>query len=188
MSQVFNKVGAAVGVAALLLSAGASAAGGAATNVVVQEVREGAASNPAHRLIDARVRKESGGTRIDLVADGGVGTYELMELANPPRLALDLHGVEKAPRAGKEFDGAIRGVRYGQHDGKVRVVIDAAPGAAMPKYTIDRTESGLSVLFEGAEATASAKPAPKASRTVVRIRWRGAGADSGGRALAARRL
>lgn len=170
MSQVFNKVGAAVGAAVLLLlSAGAGAAGGGDANVVVQELREGTAARPAQRLLDAKVRAEAGGTRVDLVADGGVGTYELVELANPPRLALDLHGVSKAPRAGREVRGAIRGVRYGEHEGKVRVVIDAAPDAAMPKYTVDRTQNGLSVFFAGAAVAEAPAAAPaKSSRTVVR--------------------
>ena len=169
MSQVFNKVGAAVGVAVLLLSAGAGAADGAATNVVVQELREGTAAKPALRLIDAKVRADVGGTRVDLLADGGVGTYELVELANPPRLALDLHGVAHAPKSGKTLDGAIRGVRYGEHDGMVRVVIDAAPGAAMPKYAVDRTDKGLTVFFaDTAVAQAPAVAPAKAARTVVR--------------------
>src|SRR5690606_2371430 len=105
MSQVFNKVGAAVGAAVLLLAAGAGAAGASDPNVVAREVREGTAARPAHRIVDAKVRTEAGGTRVDLVADGGVGTYELLELANPPRLALDLHGVAEAPRKGKSLDG-----------------------------------------------------------------------------------
>jgi len=168
MSQVFNKVGAAVGAAVLLLAAGAGAAGASDPNVVAREVREGTAARPAHRIVDAKVRTEAGGTRVDLVADGGVGTYELLELANPPRLALDLHGVAEAPRKGKSLDGAIRGVRYGQHEGKVRVVIDAAPGGAMPRYRIDRTENGLSVFFEGAAVAEAPKAAAQPSRVVVR--------------------
>ncbi|WP_373044967.1 type IV pilus secretin PilQ [Vulgatibacter sp.] len=179
MSQVFNKVGAAVGAAVLLLAAGAGAAGALDPNVVVQELREGTAARPAQRLVDAKVRSVGGGTRIDLVADGGVGTYELVELANPPRLALDLHGVKIAPRSGKSLGaGSIRGVRYGEHEGKVRVVIDAAADAPMPKYRIDRTANGLAVRFEGAAVAVAPAEAPKAGRVVVRdVAFAGEGAS-----------
>lgn len=160
MSQVVNKVGAAVGAAVLLLSSGATAA--AQANVVASEVSEGTAAKPAHRIIDARVEQKQGEVRVDLVADGDIGTYELIELASPPRLALDLRGVEKAPRSGKSLDGAIRGIRYGHHEGQVRVVIDAAPDGAMPRYRVDRTANGLSVSF-AVEAVADAAPAKPAA-------------------------
>lgn len=175
MSQVVNKVGAAVGAAVLLLSSGATAA--AQANVVASEVREGTAAKPAHRIIDARVEQKQGEVRVDLVADGDIGTYELIELASPPRLALDLRGVEKAPRSGKQLDGAIRGIRYGQHEGQVRVVIDAAPDGAMPRYKVDRTANGLSVSFavEAVADAAPAKPALKAGAIVRDVAFDGAG-------------
>lgn len=159
MSQVVNRVGAAVGAAVLLLAAGSAAAGPAAPNVVAHEVREGRAERPASRLLDARIRAAGEGTSVELVTDGGVGTYELLELANPPRLALDLHGVEQAPRRGKELgEGTLRSIRYGRHEGKVRVVIDVAPDRAMPGYRVERTESGLAVHFEGAALARAPEP------------------------------
>src|SRR4051812_37490628 len=87
--------------ALLLLARGAGAAeqgpaGG--EKVVAAEVDEVAVEKAAHRLLSVKVAPSSSGTRVDLITDGEIGKYELLELRDPARLALDLHGVDKAPR------------------------------------------------------------------------------------------
>jgi len=160
MSQVFNRVIGAVFVAAtLLFSAGAVAGDGEPAgealgpNVVVAKRDEATARQPASRLVDARVSSDGSGTTIDLKADGDVGTFELLELKDPPRLALDLHGVAKALPKARQVDGReLASIRYGSHEGKLRVVLDANPAAPMPAYTVERVAKGLRVSMAKAPA------------------------------------
>ncbi|AKU90322.1 type IV pilus secretin family protein [Vulgatibacter incomptus] len=161
MSQVFNRVVGAIALAAALgFSAGAGAGEGepvAGTNVVTARVDEAKVRNPARRIVDAKVASGADGTRVELVADGAVGTYELLELENPPRLAIDLPGVSRGPKAAKHVGSReLTGIRYGGHDGKVRVVFDAA-SASMPAYRIDRTGSGLAIVMGEALVAKSGK-------------------------------
>lgn len=150
MSQVVNKVGAAVGTALLLFTSGATAqAAATAPSGAGQAAKEQAAS----RILDAKMSRSGETVSVDLLADGAIGSYELLELANPPRLVVDLPGVEKAPRTGPSGQGLVRGVRYGLHEGKVRVVIDTAEGSSLPTYRVARSDRGLSVHFD--ENTAS---------------------------------
>ncbi|HWV39372.1 MAG TPA: type IV pilus secretin PilQ [Vulgatibacter sp.] len=179
MSQVFNRgVGAVFAAATLLFSVGATAGDGEPAgeplgpNVVVAKRDEATVRHPASRLVDARVSTDAEGTRIELKADGDVGTFDLLELKDPPRLAIDLHGVGKAAARARRVDGReLAGIRYGVHEGKLRVVLDADPKVEMPAYRVERISRGLRVTLdrrveaapvmvaESAEAT----PAPVAA-------------------------
>src|SRR5690606_27884518 len=85
-------------------------------------------------------------TTVTLVANGPLGTYELLELRNPARLAVDLWGLEAAPAPVSVADAAVKGVRFGVHGGKVRVVFDGA-AAQMPAYELTRKGDALQVVF-----------------------------------------
>ena len=129
----------------------------------VQEVR-----NPAHKLGQVTVVEKDGSALVYLKADGEIGWIGIIELKNPGRLALDLHGV--AGRFGKA-EGArlVKGVRIGKTDDGARVVIDAG-GDLLPKYRFERAADGLRVLVgepkavAAGPAPASAKPEPEAKR------------------------
>ena len=91
-----------------------------------------------------------------LATDGDVGTIEIIELKNPVRLALDLHGVAKAPKGTLTFDGDFGQVRFGRDSHKVRVVLDVA--GELPAYQVKRVAGGIAVTTRG-----SASPAPSSS-------------------------
>ncbi|HEY0840329.1 MAG TPA: AMIN domain-containing protein, partial [Vulgatibacter sp.] len=170
MSQVFNRVMAAVCLTAtLLFSAGAVAGDGVPAgeplgpNVVAAKRDEATVRHPATRIVDAKVSTDAAGTRVELVADGEVGTYELLQLSNPPRLAIDLHGVERSTAKARNIDGReLVAIRYGAHEGRLRVVLDAAPTAPMPTYDIERTSNGLRISLAKRE---DAPPALAATPT-----------------------
>ncbi len=122
----------------------------------------------SRRLDEAKVQRAARaltGLGVDkgdilLRTDGQVARIEILELEDPPRLALDLHGVTKAPRAPVKVDGAFRQVRFGREEGKVRVVLDAS--GAMPRYEVRRVKDGVAVVAAApvqAPAQAAA-PAP----------------------------
>ena len=120
----------------------------------VQEVK-----NPAHRLGRIAVGQMDGAARIRIATDGEIGKLGILELKNPARLALDLHGV--SGRFAKEA-GVLRvkGVRVGKTEDGVRVVIDG-DGATMPEYQISRVADGLEVMVgEPARAVAQKQPPP----------------------------
>jgi type IV pilus assembly protein PilQ len=126
-----------------------------ADNVLSRRTDEAPAARPATAVTGVRAR--AGGAFVAL--DGDVAKIEVLELANPPRLAVDLHGVAKAPRSAVALDGAFRQARFGRSEGKVRVVLDLAAGAAA--VDVKRVAGGLAIAPR-ATATAAATPAPAA--------------------------
>ncbi|HET9554199.1 MAG TPA: type IV pilus secretin PilQ [Anaeromyxobacteraceae bacterium] len=123
----------------------------------------------ARRIDEAPVKKAAravtgvrpAGKGLLLATDGDVGTIEIIELANPPRLALDLLGVARAPKAAVKLDGAFGQARFGRDAGKVRVVLDAV--GALPAYQVRRVPGGIAVRPGAGEQVAAAPKAPAAA-------------------------
>ncbi len=147
-------------------------------NVVTSRRDERPLENPARRLTSLKQSKRGGALVLDLAADGEVGTFDVIELSDPPRLAIDLLGFEKGVRAQSGALGsAVKEVRSGKHDGKVRLVVEARSGDRMPGYEVSRTASGLQVAIRGREvateqASAVAKPS-QGKVTVKDVAFRG---------------
>jgi type IV pilus assembly protein PilQ len=169
-SDVVLTVGAAV--AAQPQAAQAPAAD---PNLVLSREDAAEVENPAGKLGRVSVAEKDGAALVHVGADGQIAKFGLVELRNPARLAIDLHGL--SGRFGKS-DGAalVKGVRFARRDGGIRVVIDAE-GATMPKYAVTRTAHGLDIavgtpkpqqLAAGAKtanANANANPSPEPKRT-----------------------
>ena len=85
----------------------------------------------ASELTRVSAQATAGGVLVALEADGGIGALEAFTLENPARLVIDLPGLS----AGKGVanvsvdSNMVKGVRVGDHDGKVRVVIDGGSEA-----------------------------------------------------------
>ncbi|BDG09024.1 type IV pilus secretin PilQ [Anaeromyxobacter paludicola] len=133
----------------------ATAPAAPADNVVSRRADEAPVSRAATAVTGVRVSPD----RVSLAVDGDVGRIEVIELANPPRLALDLFGVSRAPRAAVPGAGPFRQVRFGRDQGKVRVVLDAAAG--LPSFQLKRVP-GAVVVALGEAAPAVAQPAAPA--------------------------
>jgi type IV pilus assembly protein PilQ len=134
-------------------------------NVVLSREDAVKTRHPAHRLSAVEVSgKDIASVRI--TTDGEVAKFGLIELKNPGRLALDLHGVtgKSGNSAGA---GQVKGVRVAKRDGGIRVVVDA-DGDTMPKYEIARRPDGLEVKV-GEQKVAAAAPAaiPTATPTAT---------------------
>jgi type IV pilus assembly protein PilQ len=132
-------------------------------------VDEARVAAPARAVTAVR---ESGG-RILLATDGGVRTIEVIELRDPARLAVDLHGVTRAPRQPVKVSGPFTQVRFGKDAGKIRVVLDAA--GALPAYEVKRVEGGIAVVARATGAPASpdkaaaSAPAPQKGAAVENV-------------------
>jgi type IV pilus assembly protein PilQ len=107
------------------------------------------------------VRSEKG--RLRLVTDGPLVRFDVVELASPPRLAVDLFHVKSAARAFRVAHPSVREVRVGSHGEKVRLVFDVV--GEMPAWEVERTARGLDMLLGPAALAwreARSKPAPQA--------------------------
>jgi len=139
--------------------ASVAAAAPAGDHVVSRRVDEAQVTRAA-RAVTA-VRQKDG--RIQLSTDGDVARVEILELRDPARLVLDLHGVSKAPRGKVPLGGAFSQARFGQAGGHTRVVLDAA--GALPAVQVKRVKGGLVIESASVASTepAAAPAAPAAA-------------------------
>ncbi|MBX5482717.1 MAG: type IV pilus secretin PilQ [Myxococcaceae bacterium] len=128
-------------------------------NVVNASVDEREVKNPAQRI----TRLGFQGSSFRVFTDGDVRKFEILELADPPRLALDVYGVSLAARAPKGGSKLVRDVRVGEHRDKVRLVFDVR--GQMPRYDVRRVRHGLALDLTApakAPAVAAAEKAAEA--------------------------
>ena len=127
---------------AAVIAAAAPAKAAAPGDVVASHVDEVKAAHPATMLKQISVKQNA----VTLSADGTVAKFEIIELTDPPRLALDLYGMaaaKKLPKASGQ--GLVRGVRAAGHADRLRVVIDV--DGAMPAYEAKRVRDGLKIAL-----------------------------------------
>jgi type IV pilus assembly protein PilQ len=122
-------------------------------NVVYRRVDEGSPKAPATAVTGVKVE----GDRLVVQTNGAVGTFEVIELKNPPRVAIDLPGVQKAPRKALAAGAGFTQVRFGRDDAKVRVVLDAADDVT--GVEVVRSAQGLSIRTAAAVVQAQKAPA-----------------------------
>ncbi|WP_242342625.1 type IV pilus secretin PilQ [Anaeromyxobacter terrae] len=137
--------------AATAATATATATQGADDHVVSRRVDEGGAGS-ARTLRAVRPGKDG----LTLATDGELGRIEILELRDPARLVLDLHGVTRAPKGAVKLAGAFTQVRFGKDDGKIRAVLDAA--GELPKYEVKRVAGGLAIVAGTDGQVAKATP------------------------------
>lgn len=139
-------------------TAGASAVAAAPgeERVIASRVDEKSVRVPARRLKAVFATAKA----LRLSTDGELARFAVIELADPPRLALDLFDVAGTPRPHRPRAGLARDVRVGAHEGKVRVVVEFGQRAT---FDVRRKADGLAVTWapasEGpvaAETSASA--------------------------------
>lgn len=131
-------------------------------NVVAAEADEREVAQPARRITGLAFADDT----LRIRADGDIARYEVLELADPPRLAVDLYGVGLATRAPRVSHGALKEVRVGAHSDKVRLVLDVR--GRMPAYRVDRATRGLEVVLGGTVARKAA-PAPAPNEVVASV-------------------
>ncbi len=120
---------------------------------------ESAVKNPAHQLTSVSLQGQGDTARVRITTDGEVAHFGLVELQNPGRLAIDLHGVAATGRHAAAGKGPLLGVRVAKHDDGLRVVLDGSAGR-FPKYEVQRRVDGLEVRI-GQPSIAQAKQPAK---------------------------
>ena len=115
---------------------------------------ESRVESPATAVTGAVVR----GGAVVLRTNGPVGTFEVLELKDPPRLAIDLFGVRKAPKQALPGGAGFTQIRFGKGPEKVRVVLDASSATAACE--VRRLAQGLSVRLAPAAVRKAEPPSP----------------------------
>ena len=116
----------------------------------------------ATELKGVAARMEGDGVVIDLQADGQIEGAHSFMLDSPPRLVVDLPEMKSAmsqSRVAVEH-GVVKAVRVGQHEGKVRVVVDGADDATGFAEKSAPHAGGLWLALAGAELPAAAEAMP----------------------------
>jgi hypothetical protein len=104
--------------------------------------------HPASKLSEIDVLLENEGISFYIFTDGKLSDCNVSYLADPPRLVVDLVGLQSSGVSEPlSLDGPwVKKVRVGLHAGKVRVVFDLI-SEEEPNYQIIPTQRGLQVLF-----------------------------------------
>ena len=130
-------------------------------NVVAAEADERDVAHPARRITGLAFNKDT----LSIRADGEIARYEVLELADPPRLAVDVYGVGLTARTPRVNSGPLKDLRVGAHSDKVRLVLDVRE--EMPAYRVDRSSRGLDVVLGGQVARKSEPPASTPEKVVA---------------------
>lgn len=153
--------------------------------VEVDSLPEG--SGGGSKLLDVRLKEGKDGATLDLVTDGAVARYQIIELKEPARLALDLTGFTEVPKARALSAGPVRALRVGRHADYVRVVLEA-DGDKFPAFETTRTRQGLRVTVSAPAApkaalVAEARPEPKPTARPAPVPATGEKADPAVRSI-----
>jgi len=130
--------------------------------IIASRVDEKPVKKPASRLKGITASSEG----LKLVTDGEVAKFEVIELADPSRLAIDLFGLKGSPRAPKTALANVRDVRVGAHEEKVRVVIEFAQ---RPTFDVRRRPDGVAIGLKGVSKEAGQTAAAAGEAAEVEI-------------------
>jgi type IV pilus assembly protein PilQ len=86
--------------------------------------------------------------RLELVADGSLSRFEVLELSDPSRLALDVYGVTLTGKLPGTRPVPFTSLRAGAHADKVRLVLDV--DGTKPAHSVTWTATGLVWAVGGA--------------------------------------
>ena len=112
------------------------------------------------RVLAVSGAEEAGRLALRIRTDGPVGSYTLLRLRDPARVAIDLPGFG-GRRARTRAGPGVTGIRLGRGGNAVRIVFDLGRGEP-PLLAVRRTRSGL--VLTGAPAVAAR---PKVSGTAM---------------------
>ncbi|UCG11862.1 MAG: type IV pilus secretin PilQ, partial [Deltaproteobacteria bacterium] len=103
----------------------------------------------ARKIVAIQSEVVGQGFEVTIVADGRIDRYNAFPLSEPPRLVLDLMGMQSAlDRAVFPLsDPMVKRIRLGTHPDKVRVVFDLVPVSGLPFQLIPENERFI-VSFE----------------------------------------
>lgn len=114
---------------------------------------------PAQAIMEVLVTSESQGTRLVVVGDGEFGPHEVSFLREPPRIVLDLWGIQRHRADLKTIAPTreVERVRLGRHQDRMRLVADLSREYLdIPPYRV--TGQGSRLVLSIGEVASQEEP------------------------------
>jgi len=110
-------------------------------DVVSQKTDEQAVKNPATKLRAISFHNN----KLIVLGDGEFKKFDVYELANPPRIAIDVFDVRSNLRMPSQHPN-VKSIRQGKHEDKIRIVLDFKEPPLV--WKAERLKSGLSLTLK----------------------------------------
>jgi type IV pilus assembly protein PilQ len=100
--------------------------------------------NKAKKVTDVLFEEKKDFIIFNVLADGKIENFNAFKLDSPPRLVLDIWGVDSRKNSFKVKNPLIKGVRIGHYQDKLRLVFDSQK-PQLPPYQVNRIDDKLMV-------------------------------------------
>ncbi len=102
-------------------------------------------------LRQVQVETRDGDVVLRLKADKPFGRYKYFRLATPARLVVDLIGdwTQRSPGVSTPDNEAVKGVRFGRHQKKLRIVADLTDNDVVEPTVVNTPGDELIITFKG---------------------------------------
>jgi type IV pilus assembly protein PilQ len=100
--------------------------------------------NKAKNVINVLFEEKKDFIIFNILADGKIENFNAFKLDSPPRLVLDIWGVDTRKPSFKVKNPLIKGVRIGRYQDKLRLVFDSQK-PQLPPYQVNRIDDRLMV-------------------------------------------
>jgi type IV pilus assembly protein PilQ len=100
--------------------------------------------NKAKNVINVLSEEKKDFIIFNVLADGKIENFNAFKLDSPPRLVLDIWGVNTRKNSFKVKNPLIKGVRIGRYPDKLRLVFDSQK-PQLPPYQVNRIDDKLMV-------------------------------------------
>jgi type IV pilus assembly protein PilQ len=100
--------------------------------------------NKAKKVVNVLFEEKKDFIIFNVLADGKIGNFDTFKLDSPPRLVLDIWGVDTRKSSFKIKNLLIKAVRIGHYPDKLRLVFDSQK-PQLPPYQVNRIDDKLIV-------------------------------------------
>src|SRR3972149_5666778 len=100
--------------------------------------------NKAKKVVNVLFEEKKDFIIFNILADGKIENFNAFKLDSPPRLVLDIWGVDTRKTSFKVKNPLIKGVRIGHYPDKLRLVFDSQK-PQLPPYQVNRIDDKLLV-------------------------------------------
>jgi type IV pilus assembly protein PilQ len=100
--------------------------------------------NKAKKVVNVLFEEKKDFIIFNILADGKIGNFDTFKLDSPPRLVLDIWGVNTRKNSFNVKNPLIKAVRIGHYPDKLRLVFDSQK-PQLPPYQVNRIDDKLIV-------------------------------------------
>jgi type IV pilus assembly protein PilQ len=101
-------------------------------------------ANKAKEVVNVSFEQKEDSIVFNITADGRVENFNAFKLDSPPRLVMDIWGVDTRKGSFKVKSPLVKGVRIGHYPDKLRLVFDSQK-PQLPPYQVNRMDDQLIV-------------------------------------------